>query len=684
MAKRKVTPSKANKAVKAVVKVEKTKGNIQAKTKEGAPKSELTAQQADMLRAVRGKATGVRPGQVGVGQAGVGQAARQVTKEAQPRRAGGLAPHGIVRARAGTGKTFTLVLGAAWAYRGKVWGNVCRHLGFEPQPSPQQQVVWDFISQEKPREVTYCAFNNSIVDEFSGKYRWLVDSLGRIGVQLSFSTVHKMGNAVCGRHYRLGWRAVNKYRTRNMLEVLWGIDLREVWKQKAIVIQAIEELVHYSKINLAGWGNGLGTAVAGAADGVEPSREAMEALAMYYGVDLGDEGQRDEIFQTVPQLWRQSYEQVAKEIDFDDMLWLPVVNKLTIPRHQLLLVDEGQDLNRCQQEFILRAGERILLVGDECQAIYGFAGSDVDSINNMERMLGGAVGAGSNGEDGVSRVGVVGSKGGGGVAGGGVAGGGRGVQQMTLTVTRRCGKAIVARAKEIVPDFEAHPSNGAGMVNRLPWDQLDNKDNPRAPQEGDMLLCRVNAPLVGLAFRYIRQGRRANIQGRNIGDGLKTIIRNSKQSNVSDFLVWLDEYHRREQERLAKRKQKDEEAAITLQDRVECLRVFCDGAVEIGDLYANIDKVFGIEKQQWHGRKGNYANIESKNEGEEPKGRILLSSIHRAKGLEAGRVFVLRPDLLPHPMAKTDWARGQERHLEYVAITRAIDELVWVDGPAAL
>ncbi len=60
--------------------------------------------------------------------------------------------------------------------------------------------------------------------------------------------------------------------------------------------------------------------------------------------------------------------------------------------------------------------------------------------------------------------------------------------------------------------------------------------------------------------------------------------------------------------------------------------------------------------------------------------RIRLSTVHRAKGLEAQRVWVLRPDLMPHPMARQDWAVEQERNLIYVAVTRAIGELYWVGG----
>ena len=54
---------------------------------------------------------------------------------------------------------------------------------------------------------------------------------------------------------------------------------------------------------------------------------------------------------------------------------------------------------------------------------------------------------------------------------------------------------------------------------------------------------------------------------------------------------------------------------------------------------------------------------------------IVLSSIHKAKGLEAPRVGILSAHLLPHPMARQEWSYQQEVNLAYVAITRARREL---------
>jgi DNA helicase II / ATP-dependent DNA helicase PcrA len=62
-------------------------------------------------------------------------------------------------------------------------------------------------------------------------------------------------------------------------------------------------------------------------------------------------------------------------------------------------------------------------------------------------------------------------------------------------------------------------------------------------------------------------------------------------------------------------------------------------------------------------------------------GWVDLSSVHKAKGLEANRVFILHPDKLPLERAgQQDWEKQQEQHLHYVALTRAKQELWFVKG----
>jgi superfamily I DNA/RNA helicase len=55
---------------------------------------------------------------------------------------------------------------------------------------------------------------------------------------------------------------------------------------------------------------------------------------------------------------------------------------------------------------------------------------------------------------------------------------------------------------------------------------------------------------------------------------------------------------------------------------------------------------------------------------EDKDAQIILSTGHRAKGLEFPRVFIVSSNKLPHPRAKTPEAIIQEHNLMYVMFTR--------------
>jgi len=57
---------------------------------------------------------------------------------------------------------------------------------------------------------------------------------------------------------------------------------------------------------------------------------------------------------------------------------------------------------------------------------------------------------------------------------------------------------------------------------------------------------------------------------------------------------------------------------------------------------------------------------------------ISFSTVHKAKGLEARNVYLLRPDLFPHPMAKKPWEIQQETNIHYVAATRSLENLYFI------
>jgi len=94
-------------------------------------------------------------------------------------------------------------------------------------------------------------------------------------------------------------------------------------------------------------------------------------------------------------------------VDFDDLLMLPykifVLRPDVLKRYQerfrYVLVDEYQDTNRIQYEFLMqlitplsppfqrgeREGGNLFVVGDDAQSIYGFRGSNIRNILDFEK-----------------------------------------------------------------------------------------------------------------------------------------------------------------------------------------------------------------------------------------------------------------------------------------------------------
>jgi superfamily I DNA/RNA helicase len=457
------------------------------------------------------------------------------------------------------------------------------------------------------------AFNKAIAEELVQRVPQGVDA----------STMHAMGNRLVKQAFpHLG--RPNAYRVDDIIEEITGQNVRTIRREKPILFNAVKELVGYCKMNLVG------------VNIPDPEKfswvEEINELIRYYDVDCN--GSLADIMDLIPKVLERCKD-VGKDsgIDFDDMIWLPTALNLKVFRYDLLLVDESQDLNRAQQALARKAGSRLVLCGDPNQAIYGFAGADSESMERMATELGAEP---------------------------------RGCVVLPLTVTRRCGKTIVDEARKIVPKFEAHETNGVGLVSRAlyTYDMTGKKrkfeDTYLAKvEDGDICICRCNAPLVSQCFMLLKLGRKANILGRDVGQGLISTIKKQKAENVPDLVGKLSDWLHAEQAKEQAKRNPSEPRLIALQDRHDCLLSFTEGTSSIECIIKKIEDVFTDDRN---------------------KGGVDFSSIHKSKGLERKRVFLLEPKEapVPHHMAKSLWAKQQEMNLRYVAITRAIEEIVFV------
>ena len=157
-------------------------------------------------------------------------------------------------------------------------------------------------------------------------------------------------------------------------------------------------------------------------------------------------------------------------------------------------------------------------------------------------------------------------------------------------------------------------------------------------------------------YDLIMQGKSAYVLGRDMTKGLiNSVNKITKNKNmVSDeFSVLLEQDFQYNYQRLVKLNKVNQ--AQSLEDKFECIRIFATKASTVGGIIAEIKRVF---------------------DGNE-KGEIMLSTVHKAKGLEADNVYILATERMPHPKA-TDMR--EEMNICYVAITRAKKNLYYC-GP---
>lgn len=85
----------------------------------------------------------------------------------------------------------------------------------------------------------------------------------------------------------------------------------------------------------------------------------------------------------------------ANAMDFDDLLTLTYmlfrnnedIRRKYAEKFQYILVDEYQDTNAVQQRIVLQLAEhqRVCVVGDDAQSIYGFRGANIDNILDFQQ-----------------------------------------------------------------------------------------------------------------------------------------------------------------------------------------------------------------------------------------------------------------------------------------------------------
>lgn len=339
----------------------------------------------------------------------------------------------------------------------------------------------------------------------------------------------------------------------------------------------------------------------------------------------------------------RSVDSADRVIDFEDMIYMPLQAGVAIPQYDWVIVDELQDTNPTRRELARRMigpGGRFIGVGDPHQAIYGFTGADNDAMDLVVKQF-----------DCI---------------------------RLPLTVTYRCAKSIVAHAQQWVSHIEPHEGASQGVVRNIKLKEFNEileltkaLKNPAVSSgavitTADAILCRNTRPLIETAFDMIRRRIPCHVEGRDIGQGLISLIKKWKSvRTVGQLRNQLEEHLEAETTKFLKRGRRDKIAS--LEDKVGTLMVFMASLHDDDNLYKLIESINSLFKDTETGKKA---------------ATVTLSTVHKSKGREWDRVFLLgRNALMPSPYAKQPWQLQQEQNLIYVAVTRAMTTLVEVDFP---
>ena len=316
-------------------------------------------------------------------------------------------------------------------------------------------------------------------------------------------------------------------------------------------------------------------------------------------------------------------------IDHTDMIWLPNIMNLVTKRYlfDFIFIDEAQDTTLAHQQLVdktFRRGCRFIAVGDPRQQINVWCGATEKAIENYERRPN--------------------------------------TKKLSLPVSYRCPKLIVQAAKRYAPEIVAADFAKEGQIN---YDVSPNDAKP-----GDMVLCRIISKLLEQYLAYLRNNKKAYLKG---SDGIKeTYLDLISRVDAEKIDVrclttngLIPQLYKLYFERLEEIKQRlniDEEEAfyhyeiLSLYDDIEALKVLSEGLENVSELIDKIKTIFNGDKDN----------------------AIILSTVHKAKGMEADNIFILCPSLMPSRLANKAWEIKAEENLMYVAITRAKKTLNYI------
>lgn len=313
-------------------------------------------------------------------------------------------------------------------------------------------------------------------------------------------------------------------------------------------------------------------------------------------------------------------------VDYTDMVWLPVELSMNAKLFQkdFIFIDECQDQSLMSIELFLKCfkrGTRFIAVGDEDQCINTFAGASEDAFQYMKDYPK--------------------------------------TTPFDLPICYRCPRSVVELARNLVPEIKYREGAPEGLIQDNCWTKMLNS--------GDMVISRSKAPLLKVYVKLLRRGIQCHIKGQEFGANLKKLLEeidceelnaNLKADGV--FVRLFDNLFEMRNKIMTTNGLDYQDATLTSYvteryDMINALGILAENYSTKSELIGHIDEMF-----------------------DENREGVILSTIHKAKGLEADNVYVLCNSSMPSKLAKKDWEKTAEQNLIYVAYTRAKKKLGFI------
>lgn len=381
--------------------------------------------------------------------------------------------------------------------------------------------------------------------------------------------------------------------------------------------------------------------------------EQIDKMLEYNDLFMTDEIFYEEIYEGIQHIYNENLRLFQEEgiINFSDQIYLTLkklrANEWFVPpylKFDYIFGDETQDWNRIQQLlslFLRKPNARVILVGDQHQAIYAFNGADGFSFRNLKKLYN--------------------------------------MKELSLPINYRCASSHLDYVNDVYDYIHILPRPNAplGTLSTVSLEDMYNK-----AKIGDFVLSRKNADLCEVSLGFLKKNKPIYIKDTDLVNKVVKLIEKiqKKSKSVDDFIEILDDTIAEYKASLKKEKTKQiEEGEIQTAETEKY--DFSNGKV---DLLNCVD----ILIQNYKANSGKYARlknfvpyVQKMLNTQNPRNCIICTSIHQAKGLEANNVFVLHEGRAFTELGRNKVQQQQEMNLSYVALTRAKENLYLVDGP---